>query len=258
MEIERLAQRPAAPDFPLKLGTVSFLNMLPFEQDLRSCAPNWTILPARPAKLLGYVEQGACDAAMTPAFDYLSNRARLKKLARTCISSHGPAGSVFIFSKKPLRDAKEIELDRNSHTSNALARLLLRGPLQCPGIRFRTETTDEAETCVRIGDRAIRLAKSYPVVVDLGQAWLEWQGLPFVYAVWSTRGEKPWAQVDDFLAEMLNWNIGRLPQILEEKKQKEPGFDAEHAQHYLTRMLLYEWSEAHEKSLNRFASLLGY
>jgi chorismate dehydratase len=40
-----------------------------------------------------------------------------------------------------------------------------------------------------IGDPALLLAarKSYPHRVDLGAAWKQWTGLPFVFAVWAAR-----------------------------------------------------------------------
>jgi chorismate dehydratase len=45
------------------------------------------------------------------------------------------------------------------------------------------------EAVLVIGDAALMLAsrRVYPIRVDLGAAWKEWTGLPFVFAVWAAR-----------------------------------------------------------------------
>ena len=45
------------------------------------------------------------------------------------------------------------------------------------------------EAVLVIGDAALLLAAQarYPLRVDLGEAWKDWTGLPFVFAVWAAR-----------------------------------------------------------------------
>src|SRR5260370_951750 len=38
-----------------------------------------------------------------------------------------------------------------------------------------------------IGDVALDIEHRFPHVLDLGSAWLEWTGLPFVFAAWGGR-----------------------------------------------------------------------
>jgi chorismate dehydratase len=54
-----------------------------------------------------------------------------------------------------------------------------------------TEMLLEADAGVVIGDVALRALYEAPAkgldVIDLGQAWREWSGLPMVFAVWAAR-----------------------------------------------------------------------
>lgn len=49
----------------------------------------------------------------------------------------------------------------------------------------------EPVAVLRIGDRALREAASgkWAFVWDLGEAWFQWTGLPFVFALWLVREE---------------------------------------------------------------------
>jgi chorismate dehydratase len=66
-----------------------------------------------------------------------------------------------------------------------------------------------------IGDAALMLAAraAYPHMVDLGQAWKEWTGLPFVFAVWAARRQADAAAVRAVHAALLEsraWGLAHL------------------------------------------------
>src|SRR5207237_497623 len=46
---------------------------------------------------------------------------------------------------------------------------------------------DDRTAALVIGDPALALAGRFSHVLDLGQAWFEWTGLPFVFAAWGAR-----------------------------------------------------------------------
>ena len=72
-----------------------------------------------------------------------------------------------------------------------------------------------------IGDEALRLsaAGTMPFELDLGQAWQELTGLPFVFGVWAVRRDFAAAapEITDSLHQLLlrsrDWGLGSLPEL---------------------------------------------
>jgi chorismate dehydratase len=261
---------PRPPSCSLRLGAVCFLNMLPLTHGLERVAPRWPVIAAPPSRLLGHLLAGDVDVAMLPAYDYLSNRERFGLLPGSAIAARGACGSVFILSDVPMAEARSLELDANSHTSNALARLLARDPLDRPDLRTVEEpdcpaesrpgepesTPRHPETCVRIGNRAMRMRKDYAHAIDLGEAWVRWQGLPFVFAVWATRGDKPWPEIADFLAALRAHNLAHIEEIVAATPQALPrGVTPAEAVRYFREHLCYEQGEGERRGLERFREL---
>src|SRR5690606_12604580 len=59
-------------------------------------------------------------------------------------------------------------------------------------------------------------AGAYPVAVDLGRAWHEWTGLPFVFAVWAARrdaDQRRAARVHAGLLASRAWGLGHLDEL---------------------------------------------
>ena len=256
------SQLPPVPIRKLRLGVVSFLNMFPLVNGLQAVAPEWEVHAAPPSTLLQGLNEGAFDLAMIPAFDYLTNRDRFGRLADSCIGSKGAAQSVLILSDVPISEAESLELDANSHTSNALAKILLGGPLNRPDMPLRPESEssrgeEHPVTCVRIGDRAMQERHRYKYCIDMGEAWNSWQKMPFVFAVWATRGQLPWLEISHYLAAVRDDNLqhiesrlGAFPSVLPQ------GLDNPAATFYLRHSLSYTFDEEKQKALERFGQLL--
>jgi len=71
------------------------------------------------------------------------------------------------------------------------------------------------EAWLVIGDPALaarRVARER-IVLDLGQAWMEWTGLPFVYALWTARRVLP-AETKGALARFLDESLGASDRAL--------------------------------------------
>jgi chorismate dehydratase len=106
-----------------------------------------------------------------------------------CIGSDGPVASVCLFSEVPLEEVSTVLLDYQSRTSVQLARVLLKeywktDPLLLDaGPDFR-EQIHGTTAGVVIGDRALQQRQLSPFIYDLGEAWKQLTGLPFVFAAW--------------------------------------------------------------------------
>ena len=105
------------------------------------------------------------------------------------IGCDGETRTVALFSRVPLEEIEEIACDVESHTSVALVQVLLaertgRRPAVTP---FPGPSAETPESVLLIGDKVARLAppaSTHPHRVDLGLAWKELTGLPFVFAAW--------------------------------------------------------------------------
>jgi chorismate dehydratase len=106
-----------------------------------------------------------------------------------CIGAEQAVASVCIFSQVPLEQIETLILDYQSRTSVNLAKVLLRHYWK-KDVVFQDATPDFREhikgttAAVVIGDRAFEQRLQSPYVYDLAQAWIDFTGLPFVFAAW--------------------------------------------------------------------------
>ena len=75
-----------------------------------------------------------------------------------------------------------------------------------------------------IGDRCIGLFDKHPYIYDLGQAWMDYCGLPFVFAAWvSNRPVDP--EFIRCLNEALALGLAHIPQLIYLLPSPHPDFD---------------------------------
>ena len=112
----------------------------------------------------------------------------------------------------------------------------------------------ELENLLLIGNPGIDFLRAphEHAICDLGTAWYELTGLPFVYAVWALRrGHHDEALRAKLLAAKEN-GLANLAQIITE----HPDYDAEFRQAYLGGHIRYDLGEAEKAGLGRFIELL--
>jgi len=102
-----------------------------------------------------------------------------------------------------------------------------------------------------IGDRALEMRSSYPYVYDLGEAWKNMTGLPFVFAAWISNKKLDPSWVTRFDQA----NSEGLTQISEVVKQN-PGTSIDLNEYY-SRYLNYELDGEKRKGLDLFLNLLA-
>ncbi len=106
-----------------------------------------------------------------------------------CIACDGEVASVCLFSEVPINEITTILLDYQSRTSVALLRILLKDHwainpiLVDSSAGYETSITGSTAGLV-IGDRALEQRNKSKYSYDLGLAWKELTGHPFVFAVW--------------------------------------------------------------------------
>src|SRR5687768_14333079 len=106
-----------------RIASVSYLNARPLIHGLEHDARVRLLLDV-PAKLLDLLRSGQADVALLPVIDY-QRLGNLTIIPAGGIGSDGPTLTVRIFSRVPIAQIKSLACDPDSHTSVALARIIL-------------------------------------------------------------------------------------------------------------------------------------
>ena len=167
-----------------------------------------------------------------------------------CIGSVGAVNSVFIFSNVPAQEINTLKLDSHSRTSNNLAQVLLKFHFK-KDVQVTTDPNVVTDAIVLIGDRTFGKKDDYPYAYDMGEEWMKFTGLPFVYAAWVANKEIPAAFVAEFNAA-LKLGLAERAAVLK-TLSPNPLFDLED---YLMHKLDFELSPQKKEALKLFLSYM--
>jgi len=209
-------------------------------------------------------EAGGVDLGIMAAGDFLRLKPRFELLAPLGVSARGAVQSVLLFSRRPVAalDDALISVTPETSTSIRLLKLLLNVRRGLPNLRYvRGLEPAQADGLLLIGDQAMRTRNRPPEgfvhTLDLGADWLDWTGLPFVYAAWVVRSALDPALKNDlrsFLESSLAAGLASLPEIA--RHETGPGWSAADMEGYLRRFH-YRFGPEDLQGLERFETLLG-
>jgi chorismate dehydratase len=170
-----------------------------------------------------------------------------------CIGAVGAVNSVFIFSNCDIREAKILQLDPQSRSSNNLARVLVKNFWKTDGILVQQDPDDysvsnEPHTAfVQIGDRTFGKTGNYPFVYDLAEEWQKFTGLPFVFAAWIANKPIPHEFMDEF-NKALKFGLDHRKELLQELPMAS-NFDLDD---YLMNRLDFEFNDDKKEAFHLF------
>lgn len=180
----------------LRLGKIGYRNVLPIYHPLEQgmVKHDLEIVSGVPAELNEMMRQGELHLSANSSIEYARRPERYLLVPDLAIGCHGPVQSVLLLTREPVTtlDGQKVLVSAQTHTSAALLRILLDQRYKVDA-RFQTgDATLQLSQGIRppgilaIGDEALELRRhqAYPHVYDLGQEWLEWTGLPFIFGVW--------------------------------------------------------------------------
>lgn len=230
----------AAKRRTLRIGSVSYLNAKPLIYGLEE-ADGLDLQLDVPSRLLDGLLEERFDVALLPVIDY-QRMEGLRVIPSGGIGCDGPTLTVRIFSPVPVERITRLACDPDSHTSVALARMLL-------GERFRIRPEfvplDQADAGgqtarLLIGDKVVcEQPQGLPHQVDLGEAWKEHTGLPFVFAAWMARAGVDLGTLPERLQAAKRAGLAHVDGIIE-RFAVPRGWPSEIARQYLTHYLQYD------------------
>lgn len=207
-----------------------------------------------PAKIARQLIDGEVDLALVP----VAIIPKLKEyhiIADFCIGAEGPVASVCLFSEVPLQEIKRIYLDYQSRTSVALLKVLVRDHWKL-NVEF-VETTEDYQDKIKgtdaglvIGDRALIQRQISPFIYDLGEAWVRFTSLPFVFAAWISNRPLPIEFIQQF-NDANQIGLNNLPIVVAENSS--PDYDLTT---YYTQNISYRLTPAKRQGMQKFLSYL--
>ncbi len=199
-------------DGAVRIGAVNYLNSKPLIEGLAELLPEAELTLDYPSRLADDLEAGRLDVALVPSIEVLRHP-NYEVISDACVATHGPVMSVKLYSRVPFGLIRTLALDVGSRTSAALVRIMLR---ERYGVTPRIEPfpfeqspdATRADAVLMIGDRAMHEPTGdFVATWDLGEEWLRWSGLPFVFAVWAARTGTELSAVEEALGRARDLGV---------------------------------------------------
>lgn len=243
----------------IRVGAVSYLNTKPLLYGIKNhpIFNEIELVEDYPSRIAQALIDGQIDVGLIPV-------AAITKLPMWhivgdyCIGCNGEVASVCIFSETPIENVKNVLLDYQSRTSVNLARILLREYwkkdvvfINAAGEDFRKDIRGNTAGVV-IGDRALEQRHSSKYIYDLGEAWKQHTGLPFVFAAWISNKKLPAEFVSRF-NEANGEGFNHVEEIV--SSIAYPCYDLKK---YFTQNIDYKLDENKKEALRLFLEKLKY
>lgn len=238
-----------------KIGAVSYLNTKPLVEGMVELGSEFDLIFDLPSRLADRLADGELEAALIPSVEAISGNYTV--VSDACIGCQGPVWSVKLLGRVAPEKIKTLALDEGSRTSCILSQVILarkygvRPDCKLLGISedWRQSETDAV---LIIGDRAMRVDETeFEFSWDLGEAWLQMTGLPFVFAVWAARTNEHLDQLDWLLSTTRDTGLENLERIAARYAQ-EYDLTRDECLCYLRDRLHFQLAGAEKESLNRF------
>lgn len=248
------------PDTPQeRVGCVRYLNAKPLIH-----GHGGEVSFEVPAQLADGLHSGRLDVALSPIFELLAHPG-YRVVDGVAIACRGAVFSVFVAHAGELAGLRTLYLDTDSRTSCNLQRVLLAEfhglhprLVPVPGGR-PPDHLGEGEGALVIGDPAIAFRLRHGAryrYFDLGAAWGEATGRPFVFAAWLVRADVPEVEARRLGDRLRTWREAGITDV-EEIVAAERRFPAKVSRRYLTEFIRYGLGEEEKRAMREFARLLG-
>jgi chorismate dehydratase len=241
-----------------RIGVVSYLNTRPLLLGMEQSPfkERIELMKAYPAQIAQALLDDTIDIGLVPVaiIPFLTNPQIISKFV---IGTEGEVASVALFSQVPMDQIEKVYLDYQSRTSVQLAKVLLSQYWK-KEVEFLTATEGYMDQVsgttagVIIGDRALASLNRFEYIYDLGLAWKQYSGLPFVFAAWIANKPIPLDFLEAF--DVANaYGLSHLEEVIALIPANEQVYDMHQ---YFTDNISYTYTEDKKKGLDCFLKLI--
>gem|GEM_PF-54653 len=243
----------------LRIGAVSYLNSKPLVHGLPGQVAGSDLILDYPSRLADELARGRLDVALIPSVEAFSD-CDYEVVSDACVATHGAVHSVKLFSRVHPGAIRSLALDEGSRTSAALTRVMLEERFgvrpQLQSLPMGASLDDcQADAVLLIGDRAMfSPVEHFHTIWDLGEEWVQWTGLPFVFAMWTARKSSLAERAASGLSAARDAGLAAIEQVAQAGAgQLKLPYEMVH--HYLTRNLHFRLGPAERSGLRLFQEL---
>ena len=238
----------------LRVGSLPYLNSEPFF----ACLDGVEQVPMMPRALGALMLRGDLDAGLLSLADALALGDAVDLLPFG-IATPGATGSVHVWSHRPLDKlhGATIGVTGETSTSVRILKLLLARRYDVRDVAW-TSLDAPADAVLLIGDEALRRRGRpwhFAHCTDLGTEWVDWTGLPAVFASWVARRSLPEA-ARSALAEAidgaLTQGLAVLPTIA--ARRRDTGITEAETVAYLQNFI-YRFGPGEAQAIRHFTAL---
>lgn len=252
----------------IRVGRIGYLNVLPIYHPLESkiIDNEFEFVSGPPSALNRLMDAGQLDISSTSSIEYARHPEKYYLVPDIAIGSRGPVQSVLLLCRKPVQQlqGRTILVSSQTHTSAALLQVLLaelwkvQTDFVSGDATAKLESGQRPDAILAIGDEALNLRRhaDYPHQIDLGEAWREMTGLPFIFGVWTVQRQSfsqrqtAIAQACKTLLSGKQWGTENMPMMCK--------LAAENSHLNIDEMcsyfdgLVYDFGPAEQKGLSLF------
>jgi chorismate dehydratase len=243
-------------DRKIRVGAVSYLNTKPLLYGIQRSAimSDIQLTIDYPSRIASMLLEDEIDIGLVPVA-IIPQMKEVHINGDYCIGSNGAVGSVGLFSEVPMERIERVLMDYQSRTSVELARILLReywkiAPQLTDGGEDFRDHIGGTTAGVVIGDRAFEQRQLSTYSFDLGEAWKELTGLPFVFAAWISNKKLDPSFLNAF-NKANEFGVGQIDAVVAENP-----FPLFNLQDYFTKYLDYRLNGPKRQGLDRFLQYL--
>ncbi len=244
----------------IRIAPVNYTNTYPLLIYLDELVQDKTIEIESmiPSAIPSALQDGAIDLGLAPVGG-LSMLDAYHEVGTYGIATEGEVASVCLFSDVPVERLKTVYLDYQSRTSVKLLQWLFKNYFH-QDVEYKESTDDSYINQISgetgglvIGDRAFDLMGRKKHVNDLGAAWNDATGLPFVFAIWVSKRRLS----DDFVARfdaLQAKGVGDIDAVIKSHHLEDYKYDMHR---YYTENISYKLGNEHRMSIRKFLEEVG-
>lgn len=241
----------------IKIAAVSYLNSIAFTYGiLNSGLIDAELTLAPPVECTDLLRSGEVDLALVPIAAIPSLGDEYEIVTSHCIGASAEVRTVMLMSDESPEDIKRIWLDTHSQSSVKLLAHLAEHHFKISPKWLllkdmsRVEHPQDGDAFLLIGDKVFDHEGIFEYNFDLAQEWINYCGLPFVFAAWCA----PKSIDPERLAELedaLTWGVEHTYEAL---CALRPEIDPADGYSYLTENIDTMLDGSKREAIDRFWS----